>query len=245
MTVAFGLVKGDACSTSDCINAYVQSFINSSCLNYVLLPAVLVTAYARHIHQPVAPLLRSLYGHPLASASWQNHLATILSRELGGIEMPQPSCFHFPSMSRALSVYIDDLTLNGPEKNDSKFWSVLQKHVQLEEPAELTKVLGRNHVMCDQGLALHSADFAKQCVELYEQLSGKKAKHFCTPHCDGGTLVGADDQCGGQLSASSAKQVMKPMWMGRISPPNIMVAINTLHVISLDGVPMTTSAPLV
>ena len=61
-------------------------------------PAELVPPHARYIHQPVAPLIRSLYDHPLASASWQNHLASILSKELGGIEMPeQPSWFHFPS----------------------------------------------------------------------------------------------------------------------------------------------------
>ena len=141
------------------------SFLDSSCPTYVLLSAELVPAHAKHIHQPVAPLGRSLYGHPLASASWQNHLATILSKELGGVEMPeQPSCFHFPSTSLALSVYVDDLTLSGPQKIHSKFWSTLQKHVQLEDPAELSNVLGRNHVSCDQGLALH---FAKQCVELY------------------------------------------------------------------------------
>ena len=193
---------------------------------HVLLSAELVPAHAKHIHQPVAPLVRSLYGHPLASASWQNHLATILSKELGGVEMPeQPSCFHFPSTSLALSVYVDDLTLSGPQKIHSKFWSTLQKHVQLEDPAELSKVLGRNHVSCDQGLALH---FAKQRVELYKQLSGKKVKHFRTPHCDGGTLFDIDDQCVGQLSTSSAKLVMKLMWLGRISRPDIMVAINTL-----------------
>ena len=82
--------------------------------------------------------------------------------------------------------------------------------------------------LCDQGLALHPEDFAKQCVELYEQLSGKKVKHFRIPHCDGGTLVDTNDQCVGQLSASSAKLVMKLMWLGRISRPDIMVAINTL-----------------
>lgn len=78
------------------------------------------------------------------------------------------------------------------------------------------------------GLALHSADFAKQCVELYEQLSGKKVKHFRTPHCDSGTLIESDDGCVGQLSASSARLVMKLMWLGRISRPDILVAINTL-----------------
>ena len=106
MIIAFGFVEGNACSTSDCIKAYVQSYLDSSCPTYVLLPVELLPAHAKHIHQPVAPLMRSLYGHPLASASWQNHLSTFLSNELGGIEVPeQPSCFHFPSMSLALSVY--------------------------------------------------------------------------------------------------------------------------------------------
>ena len=82
----------------------------------------------------------------------------------------------------ALRVYVDGLTLSGPQKNHSKFWPTLQKHVQLEDPAELSKVLGRNHVICDQGLALNPADFAKQCVELYEQLSGKKVKGQAFPH---------------------------------------------------------------
>ena len=115
MIIACGLVEG---STSDCIKAYVQSSLDSSCPTYVLLLAELVPAYAKHIHQPVAPLIRSLFGHLLASASWQNHLATILSKEFGGFEMPdQPSCFHFPSWNLALSVYVDDLTLSGPEKS--------------------------------------------------------------------------------------------------------------------------------
>ena len=105
----------------------------------------------------------------------------------------------------------------------------MRKHVQPEDPAELSKVLGRNHVLQDQrGFALHSADFAKQCVELYEQLSGKKVKHFRTPHCDGGTLVESDSECVGQLAASSAKLVMRLMCLGRISRPDIIVAINIL-----------------
>ena len=77
-----------------------------------------------------------------------------------------------------------------------------------------------------------TADSAKQCVELYEQLYSKKVKHFRSPHCDGGTLVGSDNECVGQLAASSAKLVMKLMCLGKISRPDIMVAINTpaLHI---------------
>ena len=50
MIIAFGLVEGNACSTSDCIKAYVQSFLDSSCPTYVFLPAELVAAHAKHIH---------------------------------------------------------------------------------------------------------------------------------------------------------------------------------------------------
>ena len=140
----------------------------------------------------------------------------------------QPSCFYFQSMHLALTVYVDDLTPSGPQNNHAKFWSALQKHVQLEDPAELSKVFGRNNVSRDQNFAPHPAVFAKIFVELYEQFSGKNVKHFRTPHCDNGTLVETDDQRVGQPSASSAKLVMKLMWLGRISRPDIMVAINTL-----------------
>ena len=95
----------------------------------------------------MALLIRSLYGHPLALASWQTHLSNILSTHLGDYEMEgQLSCFHFLSLSLALSVYVDDLTLSGPKKNHAQFCSTLRKHVQLEDPAELSKVLGRNRI---------------------------------------------------------------------------------------------------
>ena len=107
LVIAFGLLNRHVCSTSDCIKACVQSNLDSSCPTYVLLPAELAPDYTRHIHQPVAPLIRSLYGHPLASASWQNHPSNILSTNLGGYEVEeQPSCFHFPSLSLALSLQI-------------------------------------------------------------------------------------------------------------------------------------------
>ena len=134
LVITFGLLDGHTCSTSDCIKAYVQSFLDSSCPTYVLLPAELVPDYARHMYQPVAPLIRSLYGHPLASASWQNHLSHILSTHLGGQELEeQPGCFHFPSLGLALSVYVDDLTVSGPKKKHFQFCTTLRKYVQLEE----------------------------------------------------------------------------------------------------------------
>ena len=49
--------------------------------------------------------------------------------------------------------------------------SILRQHVQPEDPTPLSKVLGRGHVKHDDGITLHSADFAKQCLSLYEELA--------------------------------------------------------------------------
>ena len=60
-----------------------------------------------------------------------------------------PSCYYFPNYKLALSVYVDDLTLSGPEVNHQKFREVLRKVIQLEDPASLTTVLGRGHINHD------------------------------------------------------------------------------------------------
>ena len=144
-----------------------------------LMSKVILTHHAQHVFCFLQSLFLitlatflSLWLHPFGRCTvihWRQHLGRItfrifLSTNLSGYELEgQPSCFHFPSLSLALSVYVDDLALSGPKKNNAQFWSTLRKHVRLEDPAELSKVLCRNHVLQHQGgLALHSADFARQ-----------------------------------------------------------------------------------
>ena len=203
---AYGLLDGNQTTTSDCVRAYVQSVLSSSQPPFVLLPSELIPPHARHIGQPCASLVTS--SHLLASASWQNYLAKVLSKQLGGTEFEKlPSCCHFPRYGLSMAVYVDDLTLSGPKRNHNEFWSVLRKHVQLEDPAPLAKVLGRGHVSIGDGLALHSNDFARQCVALYEELSGKSIKLAKAPHVDEGSLVSEDDVDKGQLSNAAARLV--------------------------------------
>ena len=185
LVIAFGLQQNHKTSTSDAVKAYVQSTLSSSQQTYVHSQfLILIPLHARGMHQPCAPLVKSLYGHPLASASWQLHLARILADDLKGTEFENlPSCYWFPDMQLALSVYVDDLTLSGPAENHEKFWELLRKKVQLEHPLPLTKVLGsRGHAPYENGLALASADFAKQCVSMYEELSNKAVTSFIEPH---------------------------------------------------------------
>ena len=80
--------------------------------------------------------------------------------------------------------------------------------MQLEDPAPLSKVLGRGHIKHDGGLALHPADFARQCVKLFEELSGKPVKLVRAPHVDEGSLVATDQVDRGQLSNVAAKLVI-------------------------------------
>lgn len=82
----------------------------------------------------------------------------------------------------ALSVYVDDLTLSGPCGRRARFWGILRKHVQLEGLSPLSNVLGRGHLLHDDGLALFSVDFARQCVRLHEELSNQTVKHYILPH---------------------------------------------------------------
>ena len=84
LRVAYGLLDGNETTTSDCIKAHVQSILSSSQPTYVLLPIELVPDHAKHIHQPRAPLIKTLYGHPLASVSWQNHLSKVFARRISG-----------------------------------------------------------------------------------------------------------------------------------------------------------------
>ena len=94
-------------------------------------------------------------------------------------------------------------------------------------------MLGRSHhfVLYKKGvkaLALETEDFARQCLDLYEALSGKALKQFQTPHVDPGSLVISDEVPRGELSSSAARMVMKLLWLARLSRPDILVAVTLL-----------------
>ena len=58
------------------------------------------------------------------------------------------------------------------------------------------------------------------------ELSNKAVKLYRTPHVDEGSLVASDEADRGQVSNVAAKLVMKFMWLGRVSRPDLLVAIN-------------------
>ena len=191
-TIAFGLLDSHVVGVLDAIKAYVQSELKSPTHTYVILPPELVPEDKKHIKDPCARLYKALYGHPLSSASWSLHLDSIL-KGLGGQEFPNlPSAYYFPHLSLVLCVYVDDLTLSGSTIRHEGFWSSLSKQVDLEPFTPLGRVLGRScQFVLHKGLkalSLGTEDFARQCVDFYEALSGKAVKQYQTPHVDPGAL---------------------------------------------------------
>ena len=108
----------------------------------------------------------------------------------------------------------------------------MSKQVELEPYAPLTRVLGRNHRFVfwkeKKALALETADFARQCVQLYESITDRIVKPQHTPHLDISTLPASDDESRGQVADSAARILMKVLWLARLSRPDLLVAVSML-----------------
>ena len=85
------------------------------------------------IEDPVVPLERNLYGHPLAGLLWERQFEKnpVAAARLG-------KGFHLgmlvPSKGLFLSVYVDDIKSVGKKQNMNPMWKLLNKEVELGEP---------------------------------------------------------------------------------------------------------------
>ncbi|CAE7259976.1 unnamed protein product [Symbiodinium sp. CCMP2592] len=129
-----------------------------------------------------------------------------------------------------LSLYVDDILLSGPAKNHARFWDLLQKHLEIEEPSPVDRVLGRKHLLshdADSTTLQHDmSDFCQNCCELYEQLSGRKLKAAATPF-DSNIPV-SDFEEKGLLAEAASKILMKILWCARLARPDLMKPISDL-----------------
>eukprot|EP00439_Symbiodinium_sp_Y106_P015140 s5314_g2.t1 len=129
-----------------------------------------------------------------------------------------------------LSLYVDDILLSGPAKNHARFWDLLQKHLEIEEPSPVDRVLGGKHLLshdADSTTLQHDmSDFCKNCCELYEQLAGRKLKEASTPF-DVNIPV-SDFEEKGLLAESASKILMKVLWCARLARPDLMKPISDL-----------------
>ena len=87
------------------------------------------------MEDPVVPLERNLYGHPLAGLFWERQFEKVLLKH-GWEKIPNWECLFVHREKRLfLSVYVDDIKLAGKKQNLDPMWKILNKEVDLGEPA--------------------------------------------------------------------------------------------------------------
>ena len=72
-------------------------------------------------------------------------------------------------------------------------------------------------------------DYALQTVDLYKSITGlEKVKHAATPFVVEGSISSQDEQARGELAPNACGILMKALWLGRLSRPDIVKPINDL-----------------
>ena len=87
-----------------------------------------------NIEDPVIPLERNLYGHPLAGLLWERQFEKILLKH-DWDKVPNWECLFVHREKRLfLSVYVDDIKMAGKIHHIDPMWIVLNNEVDLGEP---------------------------------------------------------------------------------------------------------------
>ena len=117
------------------------------------------------IEDPVVPLDRNLYGHPLARLLCERQFEKILLRH-SWEKVPNWEClFVHRQKWLFLSVYVDDIKLAGKKQNINPMWKVLNKEVDLGEP---TSFLDHENLGCTQRQCKISKDIADNYRTMFE-----------------------------------------------------------------------------
>ena len=115
------------------------------------------------MEDPVVPLERNLYGHPLAGLLWERLFEKILLKH-GWEKVPKWEClFVHRQKGLFLSVYVDDIKLAGQKQNLDPMWKLLNKEVDLGEP---TSFLDHVYLGCTQ----RQCEISKDIVEYYRAM---------------------------------------------------------------------------
>ena len=115
------------------------------------------------MEDPVVPLERNLYGHPLAGLLWERQFEKILLKH-GWEKIPNWECLFVHREKRLfLSVYVDDKKLAGKKQNLDPMWKLLNKEVDLGDP---TSFLDHVYLGCTQ----RQCEISKNTVDNYRTM---------------------------------------------------------------------------
>ena len=115
------------------------------------------------MEDPVIPLERNLYGHPLGGLLWERQFEKILFK-YGWEKVSNWEClFVHRQKGLFLSVCVDDIKLAGKKQSIDPMWKVLNKEVDLGEP---TSFLEHVYLGCTQ----RQCEISKVFVDNYRAI---------------------------------------------------------------------------
>ena len=107
-----------------------------------------------------------------------------------------PSSFWFPRRKLLVTCYVDDILCSGPSSEQNKFWQEIEKHLEIEPPTQVERVLGRQHKFDRTNgstkVSLEMFDFIENACAVYEDLAQCKLSTAKSPFCPEGSLTTAD-----------------------------------------------------
>ena len=111
------------------------------------------------MEDPVVPVERNLYGHPLAGPLWERKIRKKFCQHTGWEQVPNCECL-FVNREKGpfLSVCVDDIKMAGKTENMEPTWNILMKDVDLGEP---TSFLDHVYLGCTQRECTISNDIDK------------------------------------------------------------------------------------
>ena len=117
------------------------------------------------MEDPVVPLERNLYGHPLAGLLWERQFEKILLKD-GWEKVSNWEClFVHREKGLFLSVYVDDIKLAGKKQSINPMWKVLNKEVDLGEPRSF-----HDHALTTTNSRKKKWDLSENCQKVCSQM---------------------------------------------------------------------------
>ena len=121
---AYGLLSGNVIQVADADQAYTQSYLEGPTQTFVSLPKERwPDDWHTRFHDPVCPLVLSLYGHPDAGGYWERHCDRILQSQGWRLIGDWRSWYWHEACQAFLIVYVDDFEMAGPAKHLDKLWA--------------------------------------------------------------------------------------------------------------------------
>ena len=123
---------------------------------WISLPRSRQPASWEKIVDPVCPLERNLYGHPLAGLLWERHLEEALFK-MSWEKLQGWECLYVHREQQLfLSVCVGDFKRVGTVENIPKMWKRMRKEIDLEPETELSDNV---YLGCNQRLTVPQRAF--------------------------------------------------------------------------------------